>query len=437
METTARRPGIPATTNVLALLCAMYFINYIVRVNVSTAAAVFQPELHLTNTQVGLIFSAFAYPYLAFQIAGGWVADKFGARRALTVFAIIWSSATVLMGLANSLSGLVLGRVLLGIGVSALPVATRAMSNWTPAEKRGFAQGITHTFSRIGNGATALIVAALIAWFSWRESFYLLAPVNLVWLALWFWYFRDSPRQHPAMTPDVLATLPVRASGQGRPSIPWLRLARRIMPVTTVDFCYGWTLWIFQNWIQSYFVQNYGLDTSTASFYSASVLFAGVIGDTLGGVASDLVLHRTGSLVLARRSVIAVGFLGGALFMIPVVLVHDLTVSAVSLGLAFLFAELIVGPIWAVPMDIAPRYAGTASGMMNFGFGLAGIVSPVFFGTMIDLTGTWTVPFTVSIALLLLGAVLTLRLRPDLPFLEEEPAGLKASGREISEPRRA
>ena len=103
MQAPAERPrGVPATTNVLALLCAMYFINYIVRVNVSTAAAVFQPELHLTNTQVGLIFSAFAYPYLAFQIAGGWVADRFGARRALTVFAIVWSVATVLMGLANS-----------------------------------------------------------------------------------------------------------------------------------------------------------------------------------------------------------------------------------------------------------------------------------------------------------------------------------------------
>src|SRR5262252_11100801 len=117
----AVRRGIPATTNVLGLLCAMYFINYIVRVNVSTAAAVLQPELHLSNTEVGLIFSAFAYPYLAFQVAGGWVADKFGARRALTVFAIIWSAATVLLGLANSLSGLILGRVLLGIGVSALP----------------------------------------------------------------------------------------------------------------------------------------------------------------------------------------------------------------------------------------------------------------------------------------------------------------------------
>src|SRR4051812_18623653 len=170
--TTARTPMVSAPSKVLGLLCAMYFINYIVRVNVSTAAAVFQPELHLTNTQVGLIFSAFAYPYLAFQVTGGWVADKFGARRALTVFAIIWSSATVLMGLANSLSGMVLGRILVGIGVSALPVATRAMSNWTRAEKRGFAQGITHAFARLGNTLTPPVVGILlIPYVGWRGSF--------------------------------------------------------------------------------------------------------------------------------------------------------------------------------------------------------------------------------------------------------------------------
>ena len=158
--TATRGPGAPG--RVLGLLCAMYFINYIVRVNVSTAAAVFQPELHLTNTQVGLVFSAFAYPYLAFQIAGGWIADTFGARKALTVFAIIWSAATMLMGLAHSLPAMIVGRVLLGIGVSALPVATRAMSNWMPADKRGFAQGITHAFARLGNALTPPLVAWLI-----------------------------------------------------------------------------------------------------------------------------------------------------------------------------------------------------------------------------------------------------------------------------------
>jgi cyanate permease len=94
----------------------------------------------------------------------------------------------------------------------------------------------------------------------------------------------------------------------------------------------------------------------------------------------------------------------------------------VCLSLAFFFAELVVGPIWSVPMDIAPRYAGTASGMMNFGFGIAGLVSPSSFGYLVDRTGSWVVPFIASIFLLLLGAVLAWRLRPDRPFVEDEAA---------------
>ena len=89
---------------------------------------------------------------------------------------------------------------------------------------------------------------------------------------------------------------------------------------------------------------------------------------------------------------------------------------AVSLSLAFFFAEWIVAPIWSVPMDIAPRYAGTASGMMNFGFAIAGIVSPSTFGYLVDHTGSWVVPFATSVLLLILGAVLASRLRPDIPF---------------------
>src|SRR3954471_20568438 len=228
METgAALRRRSPATTNVLALLCAMYFINYIVRVNVSTAAAAFQPELHLTNTEVGLVFSAFAYPYLAFQVAGGWVADKFGARRALTVFAIIWSSATVLMGLANSLSGMVLGRILLGIGVSALPVATRAMSNWMPAEKRGFAQGITDAFARLGNALTPPLVAWLIVLVSWRGSLVVIGTVSIVWALVWGIYFRDDPAEHGGITPEDLAQLPPRRAKRVD-KVPFARLASRM-----------------------------------------------------------------------------------------------------------------------------------------------------------------------------------------------------------------
>src|SRR3954447_25067365 len=162
----ARRPR--PTGVVLFLLCLMYGITYIDRVNVSTAAAVFGKDLHLTNTQVGFVFSAFAYPYLLFQIFGGWVGDRFGARVALTVAGLIWSAGTVMTGLAGSFGSMIAARLLLGLGEGAtFPVATRAMSDWTAAGRRGFAQGITHSSARLGNAITPPMVAALVLLVSW------------------------------------------------------------------------------------------------------------------------------------------------------------------------------------------------------------------------------------------------------------------------------
>jgi len=408
----AGRRRFGATTNVLGLLCAMYFINYIVRVNVSTAAAVFQPELNLTNTQVGLIFSAFAYPYLAFQVAGGWVADKFGARRALTVFAIIWSSATVLMGLANSLSGMVLGRILLGIGVSALPVATRAMSNWTPAEKRGFAQGITHAFARLGNALTPPLIAWLILLVSWRGSFVVVGAISFLWAVAWGIYFRDDPAEHSGITASDIERLPKkRVTSVAR--VPLGRLASRMFPVTLVYFCYGWTLWFFLAWIPSYFLHSYNLKLSSSALFASGVFLGGTLGDFLGGIVSDRIFEKTHSRTKARRNVIVFGFLVSTLFMLPVLMVHDLTIVVLSLSLAFFFAEFTVGAFWAIPMDIAPRYSGFASGFMNSGSALAAIVSPLIGGYIVDTTGKWEMTFVAGIALLLLGAVLAFWMKPD------------------------
>ncbi len=99
-----------------------------------------------------------------------------------------------------------------------------------------------------------------------------------------------------------------------------------------------------------------------------------------------------------QTSTLVAGFLGAFVFLVPVVLIHDLRIAAIGLSLAFFFAELIVAPIWSIPMDIAPRYAGSASGMMNFGFAVAGLVSPSSFGYLVDRTGSWVVPFIGSIA---------------------------------------
>jgi MFS family permease len=412
----ARLRQLTAPRIVLALLCALYFILFVDRVNIATAAPLIKLDLGLSNTQLGLAFSAFAIPYALFQLIGGWIGDKLGPRLTLSACCALVGLSTMLTSAASGFVSLFVLRLALGFAEgAAFPTATRAMSSWIPVPDWGFAQGITHSFGRIGNALTPPLMAALLLVVSWRRSFTILGSASLVWLLVWVWYFRNDPRQHPAIREADLAALP-EPDPRGRPAIPWLRLARRILPVTLVDFCYGWTLWLFLSWIPAFFFENYHLNLQSSAMFSAGVLFAGVIGDTAGGVVTDRLLRKTGSLLTARRSVIVAGFLGAFVFLCPVVLFHNLAIAALCLSLAFFFAELIVAPIWAVPMDIAPRYAGSASGMMNFGFGLAGLVSPSSFGYLVDRTGSWVFPFVCSIALLLIGAVLASRLRPDIAF---------------------
>lgn len=322
----------------------------------------------------------------------------------------------------RGLASLFAARLALGIGEGAtFPTATRAMAAWVPERNWGFAQGITHSAARIGNALTPPLIALLVTLVSWRGAFVVLAGLSLFWVVIWLLYFRDVPTS-PPLTAEELATLPARGRSAVAEPVPWLRLFRRMLPVTAVDFCYGWTLWLFLSWIPSFFFQNYHQNLTQSAFYAAGVFLAGVVGDTLGGIVSDRILHRTGKRTPARRNVIVAGMLGGFLFLIPVMLVHDVNLAALSLAAAFFCVELVVAPIWAVPMDIAPKYSGSASGMMNFGFGVAGIISPVAFGFLIDRTGSWTWPFLGSICLLLLGAGLAFRMHPDRPF-EAFPAG--------------
>jgi MFS family permease len=416
--------GLSASNTVLTIICLMYLVLYVDRVNISTAAPLIKADLKLSNTELGLAFSAFAYPYALFQLIGGYFGDKFGARLTLFVSGLIVTAATAVTGAVGGLSSLFAARIALGIGEGAtFPTATRAMAVWVPERNWGFAQGITHSSARIGNAVTPPLIALLVSLVSWRGAFVVLAALSLIWVLIWWWNFRDVPTA-PPLTSEELASLPARGRGNAAKTVPWLKLFRRMLPVTAVDFCYGWTLWLFLSWIPSFFYQNYQQNLTQSAFYSAGVFLAGVIGDTLGGVMSDRILHRTGSRTSARRNVIVAGMLGGFVFLIPVMLVHDVNVAAISLAAAFFFVELVVAPIWAVPMDIAPNYSGSASGMMNFGFGVAGIISPLVFGFLIDRTGSWTLPFAGSIGLLLLGAGLAFRMHPDRPFeaAEGEPA---------------
>jgi MFS family permease len=413
------RNGFPfATTIVLVLLCLMYGITYIDRVNVSTASLVFKQDLYLTNAQVGLVFSAFAYPYVFFTTIGGWLSDRIGARWALTVSAVIWGSATLLTGMTTTLAAMLAARAVLGFGEGAtFPIATRAMCEWLPERRRAFAQGVTHSSSRLGAAVTPPLVAWLIALITWRGSFVVLGIVSLAWALAWAVYFRDNPADHVSITAKELESLPpfVLRDRKADP-VPWLSLARRMAPVTVVYFCYGWTLWLYLAWIPSFFLHSYHLDVKNSALFSSNVFFAGVVGDTLGGVVSDRILSKTGDRIMARRNLVVAGFVCSLLCMLLIFFVRSVSAAVICLSLGFFFAEFTIGPMWAVPMDIAPQFSGSASGLMNIGSPLAAIVSPVVFGYVIDKTGNWTLPFLGSISILLVGSIVAFWMRPDKEF---------------------
>jgi sugar phosphate permease len=400
----------------------MYLITYIDRVNIATAAGEIKRELALSNTQLGLVFSAFAYPYLLFQVFGGWIGDRFGPRRTLFICGLTWAAATILTGLAGGLAALFACRVLLGVGEGAtFPCATRAMQSWTPADRRGFAQGITHAFARLGNAMTPPIVASLIAVVTWRGSFVVLGCCSVLWVVAWFWYFRDDPADHPGITSDDLDRLPNRGAARttARPDVPWLRLTRRMLPVTAVYFCYAWTLWVYLNWLPSFFLHEYTLDLGHSALFASAVFSAGVLGDLLGGVVSDAILRRTGSLERARRDVVVFGLMGSFVCLLPIFVTHELRFIVPCLAASLFAAEIVIGPMWSIPMDIAGKYSGTASGLMNTGSALAAILSPLAFGRIIDATGDWHLPFVASLGLLLAGAALAFTMHPERRFQDD------------------
>ena len=396
---------------VLMMVCAIYFITYMDRVNLATAAADIQREFHLSNTELGYAFSAYGYPYAFIQLIGGWLADGLGPRLVFTIFGLIFSLATVLTGFIGGLGSLLAVRALLGVGEGpSLAVATRVITNWIEPHRWSFAQGIAHTFSRVANTVTPVFVAALILQVSWRGSFIIVGVMSLVWVAIWFAFFRDHPPGKAADRPRQTLRAPVRA------------LFRRMLPVIVTDFCYGWSLWVCLNWLPLFFRHSYGLSLQSSALFTSGIFLAGIVGDTLGGVVSDRILARTGSVVKARRNLIVGGLAGSMLFFVPVVMLQDLTLVSISLTLAFFSMELVIAPLWAVPMDIAPAYAGTASGFMNFGSAVAGIISPWAFGWIIDTTGSWHLPFAMSAILMLAGMAAAFYMHPERKFVEPQIA---------------
>jgi MFS family permease len=399
---------------ILLLLSVFYAIAYVDRVNISTAAPFIRADLGLSDAQLGLVLSAFALPYALLQVLGGWLGDKVGARRTLGGLSVVWALATIATGGAMGLTSLFAARLLLGLGeAAAFPTSTNAMSRWLPSQLRGVGQGVVHAASRLANALAPLLVGGLIAVSSWRVSFVLLGVLSLGWAAVWLAYYKDRPREHAAVSALELRELSEGAAATregGR--TPWRTFVPALLPVSFVDFCYGWLLWVYLTWLPTVLQDSFGLALSGFALYTTLILLAGVAGDLVGGRFSDRLLLRSGSLIRARRLPLIVGLGGSLLCLLPAVFGVGLVGTGVSLAAAFFCLELTNSTLWALPMDVAPDHAGAASGLMNTGYGLAGILSPSVFGVLLQHTGDWRVPLLLSLGLLGLGVLVACRIDP-------------------------
>src|SRR5579864_164806 len=182
---------------ILGLICLMYLITYLDRVNISTAAPIISKEFGFDKITMGVIFSAFVWAYALFQVPGGWLSDRFGARPVLGTIVAYWSVMTAATAAASGAMSFVVLRFLFGIGeAGAFPGATRSMQLWYPRQERGLVQGLTHSASRLGAAIAPPLVVLIMTTLGWRSVFYICGAAGLVW-SLWSYIsYRNLPEEH-------------------------------------------------------------------------------------------------------------------------------------------------------------------------------------------------------------------------------------------------
>ena len=400
---------------VLALLFALMLITYLDRVCFSTTASSVGADLGLSLSQVGFAGSAFVVGYVIFEIPGGWLADRFGARLMLTRIVVWWSAFTALTGAAWSFGSLVAIRFLFGCGeAGAFPGATSAIARWFPRYELGRAQSVVMFGSRVGFALTSWIVIALMSPLGWRGVYWVFAVLGIVWAAVWSAWFRDTPDVHRAVGQEELARIREQRIARGRAGrAPWAALLtnRSVLALCGMYSGYTWGLYFYIQWLPTYLEQARGLDLPEIGPTAAAVLVSGAVASLAGGWISDRLVPSLG-VRAARRLPAMGGFAGAAAFLALAATVSDNVLALVFLGLSFGSAELILAVTWATCLDIGGPASGVVSGTMNSLGQVSGALAPWLTGVMVERSGSWEPPLLVSAAYYVLSALLWLAIDP-------------------------
>jgi MFS transporter, ACS family, glucarate transporter len=401
---------------VLGLTVAAYMITYIDRTVISSAVPSIQKEFGFSIVTMGWILSSFQWAYALFQIPGGWLGDRIGPRRALTLIVSWWSMFTCATIFAWSAGSMALIRFLFGMGeAGAFPIATRSLSRWMLPTERGFAQGATHAGSRLGGAITPALVVLIIARWGWRAAFLCCGALGLIWATVWYWYYRDTPDEHRSVNGGerelIRSSLELARGTQHAQIVPWRRilLSPQMWILCAMYFCYAYNLAVYLVWFPKYLNDHRGFNLRQMGFYASMPLLAGTVGDVFGGWFSDLLAKWSGNLKSARRIVGAGGFLLSALCIVPACLTTNSLVSVWLSCVAMFGMESTVGVSWAITLDIGADSAGAVSAVMNTSGNIGGAISSALSAYLVSFFG-WNAPFLVMAGLSVLAAVLYLRI---------------------------
>ena len=398
---------------VLFLISLMYLITYMDRANISVTASAMAAEFGLTKIEMGLAFSAFAWAYAAGQIPGGWLADRFGPKKVLLSIVTFWSFMTAATPFASGASSLFGVRFLFGLGeAGAFPTASRAMQLWFPRGERGIIQGVTHCFSRLAVAVTPFIAVAIMVAFGWRWVFYLFALPGLVWAIAFAWLYYNRPQDNPRVNAAELAHIRGGAEDAAihsttRQSVPWKLIfsSPNMLYIAAAYFCFFYGAYFYLTWFPTYLLEYRHLSLKEVGLWASVPLITAMIGDVTGGWLTDTLYRHTKRLKFSRRMVAAPAYLGAAAFLVPAALTGDAMTAIFCLAASNFFLEMVLGPAWAVPMDVAGASSGTVTGVMNMTGAIGASLSPLVFAALVQ-HGSWIAPFLVTAGILTIGALI-------------------------------
>ena len=416
----------------LFVLSAVAFLD---RVNISIAGSSIAADYRLTNQQLGWVFSSFLLGYALFQTAGGWLSDKLGPRRVLTVGVVWWGIFTALTAVVPSqmrsaLLVFVAIRFLLGAGEAVIyPASNQFVSWWIPTQERGIANGIIFAGVGVGAGITPPAISYVMFHYGWRSSFWMSAIIGLAAGLVWFLIARDKPEQDPSVTPAELRHIQsgrTLSSGQSllvstippphvniAKSLPWSTILRstNVWAVTFSYFCYGYVAWIFFSWFYIYLAKVRGLNLKASAFYATLPFLAMAICCPLGGAIADRVTLWRGKRV-GRCGIAVLAMAMTTLFLLLGSRVASARLASVVLAGGAGALYLSQSSFWSVTADIGATSSGSVSGFMNMGAQLGGAVTASLTPAVAARYG-WTASFYVAAFLAALGALAWLAVNPD------------------------